>query len=137
VLKDFIRRRKKGNRTTVQDEYTRYCLLDVTEELQGGYLQWWMIHEAEFPRLAQFARDIFGIPGMSAEVERLFSSAKLMIPPHRSSLKPESIEAGECIRSWVAGGCSLGATLIIYHLTSETGRPRGFRLRPLLGSAIF
>ena len=57
----------------------------MTEELQGGYLQWWMIHEVEFPRLAQFARDIFGIPGMSAEVERLFSSAKLMIPPHRSS----------------------------------------------------
>jgi len=108
VLKDFIRRRKKGPRTAVQDEYTRYCLLDVIEELQGGYLQWWMIHEAEFRRLAQFSRDIFGIPGMSAEVERLFSSAKFMIPPHRSSLKPESIEAGECIRSWVAGGLFYG-----------------------------
>jgi hypothetical protein len=67
-------------------------------------LQWWLIHEAEFPRLAQFARDIFGIPSMLAKVERLFSSAKLMIPPYRSSLKPELIEAGECIRSWVASG---------------------------------
>jgi hypothetical protein len=32
---------------------------------------------------------------MSAEVERLFSSSKLMIPPHRSALEPASIEAGE------------------------------------------
>jgi hypothetical protein len=54
------------------------------------------------------ARDIFGIPGMSAEVERLFSSAKLMIPPHRSSLSPASVEAGECIRSWVKGGLFYG-----------------------------
>ena len=46
------------------------------------------------------ARDIFSIPGMSAEVERLFSSAKLMLPPARNQLQPDGIEAGECIRSW-------------------------------------
>ncbi len=51
---------------------------------------------------------MFGIPGMSAEVERLFSSTKLMIPPYRSCLKPVSIEAGECIRSWVASGLFYG-----------------------------
>jgi hypothetical protein len=76
--------------------------------LKEGYLKWWSIHKAEFPRLVQLARDIFGIPGMSAEVERLFSSAKLMIPPYRSALKPEAIEASECIRSWVKGGLFYG-----------------------------
>jgi hAT family C-terminal dimerisation region len=86
------------------DDYTRYCLLDTTEKLKEGYLKWWNIYQAEFPRLARLARDIFGIPGISAEVERLFSSTKLMIPPNRSLLKPASIEAGECIRSWVKGG---------------------------------
>jgi hypothetical protein len=45
---------------------------------------------------------------MSAEVERLFSSTKLMIPPGRNRLEPESIEAGECIRSWVKGGLFMG-----------------------------
>jgi hypothetical protein len=45
---------------------------------------------------------------MSAEVERLFSSTKLMIPPARNRLEPESIEAGECIRSWVKGGLFMG-----------------------------
>jgi hypothetical protein len=45
---------------------------------------------------------------MSAEVERLFSSTKLMIPPYRSSLLPDTIEAGEYIRSWVKGGLFMG-----------------------------
>ena len=66
------------------------------------------MHKAKFPRLARFARDVFGIPGMSAEVERLFSSTKLMILPHRSYLKLVLIEAGECIRSWVASGLFYG-----------------------------
>jgi hypothetical protein len=41
-------------------------------------------------------------------VERFFSSDKLMIPPYRSALLPESIEAGECIRSWVGAGLFFG-----------------------------
>jgi hypothetical protein len=51
------------------------------------------------------ARDIFG---MSAEVEHLFSSAKLMLPPIRNQLQPDGIEAGECIRSWSTGGLIMG-----------------------------
>jgi hypothetical protein len=31
-----------------------------------------------------------------------------MIPPYRSSLETASIEAGECIRSWVGGGLFIG-----------------------------
>ena len=45
---------------------------------------------------------------MLAEVERLFSSAKLMILPHQSSLKPELIKTGEYIRSWVASWLFIG-----------------------------
>ena len=47
------------------------------------------------------ARDIFSILGMSVEVERLFSSAKLMIPNAWNLLKEDGIEARECIRSWI------------------------------------
>jgi hypothetical protein len=46
--------------------------------------------------------------GMSAEVERFFSSAKLMIPPSRNSLAIEAIEASECIRSWVGNSLIFG-----------------------------
>lgn len=103
-----MRSRKKLGQSSTMDEYTKYCLLAPIEEFEGGYLAWWSLYQAEFPRLAQFARDIFAIPGMSAEVERLFSSTKLMLPPHRSSLLPNAIEAGECIRSWVKGGLFMG-----------------------------
>lgn len=96
-----------------------------------------MIHEEEFPRLAQLARDVFGIPGMSAEVERLFSSAKLMIPPHRSSLKPESIEAGEYIRSWVAGGLFFGDYFEYLSLDEQNKEHGRFQSSALSGSAIF
>jgi hypothetical protein len=54
--------------------------------------------------MAQMARDIFSIPAMSAEVERLFSSTKLMLPPARNALQPDAIEVGECIRSWMLQG---------------------------------
>jgi hypothetical protein len=53
------------------------------------------------------ARDIFSIPGMSAEVERLFSSVKHMLGPTRSILRPEGIEAAECVRCWVKAGLTL------------------------------
>jgi len=46
------------------------------------------------------ARDIFSIPGMSAKVERLFSSTKLMLPPVRNQVLLDGMEAAECIRSW-------------------------------------
>lgn len=108
------------------DEYARYCLLDTVEELPGGYLEWWKMHQGEFPRLAQLARDIFGIPGMSAEVERLFSSAKLMLPAHRSCLEPKSIEAGECMRSWVLGGLFLGT--YFDYLSRDQKVPRAFQV---------
>ena len=77
---------------------------DPGDTKEASYLEWWKRHEVEFPKLAQMARDIFSIPSMSAEVERLFSSAKLMLPPTRNSLQPDGIEASECIRSWVLNG---------------------------------
>ena len=62
--------------------------------------------------MAQMARDIFSIPGMSAEVERLFSSVKHMLGPTRSILRPEGIEAAECVRSWVKAVFSIAQPLL-------------------------
>jgi hypothetical protein len=54
--------------------------------------------------MARMAEDILSIPSMSTEAERLFSNAKLMIPAVRNGLDTESIEAGECIRSFRING---------------------------------
>jgi hypothetical protein len=112
LLDDFMRIGPKvaSRSSSLKDEWDRYCLSQLIDEYpepkdpkeeKKGPLYYWGLHAQEFPRLAQLARDILSIPGMSAEVERLFSSAKLMLPDNRSALHEEGIEAGECIRSWM------------------------------------
>ena len=46
------------------------------------------------------AIDIHSIPAMSAEPERVFSGAKHTISDQRNSLKSETIELLECLKSW-------------------------------------
>jgi hAT family C-terminal dimerisation region len=50
------------------------------------------------------ALDILSIPAMSAELKRLFSSAKVTITDCRNRLSIESIEAIECLKSWLSKG---------------------------------
>jgi hypothetical protein len=50
------------------------------------------------------ALDILSIPAMSAELERLFSGAKITITDYRNRLGIESIEAIECLKSWLGKG---------------------------------
>ncbi|ODQ72320.1 hypothetical protein LIPSTDRAFT_71821 [Lipomyces starkeyi NRRL Y-11557] len=47
------------------------------------------------------ALDVLSIPAMSAEPERLFSSAKITITDRRNRLGIETIEAIECLKSWL------------------------------------
>ena len=41
---------------------------------------------------------------MSAECERVFSSAKLLITPNRNRLSPDTVEWSECLRNWYNNG---------------------------------
>jgi len=52
------------------------------------------------PDLARFALDMLAIPAMSAECERVFSSAKHLITDARNRLNPDIIEANECLKHW-------------------------------------
>ena len=52
------------------------------------------------PDLARFALDMLAIPMMSAECERVFSSAKHLITDARNRLNPDIIEANECLKHW-------------------------------------
>jgi hypothetical protein len=47
------------------------------------------------------ALDILSIPAMSADPERLFSGAKITISDRRTSLGIYTIEALECLKSWL------------------------------------
>ena len=51
------------------------------------------------------ALDILSIPAMSAEPERLFSSANNTISERRCSLGIRSVEATECLKSGLNKDC--------------------------------
>ena len=46
------------------------------------------------------AIDIYSIPAMSAELERVFSAAKRTVSDFRGGLQSETIEILECLKSW-------------------------------------
>ena len=47
------------------------------------------------------ALDILSIPAMSAEPERLFSGAKITISDRRNRLTVDTIQALQCLKSWL------------------------------------
>jgi hAT family C-terminal dimerisation region len=63
-------------------------------------LEYWNARHSTQPDLARFALDMLAIPMMSAECERVFSSAKHLVTDSRNRLNPEIIEANECLRHW-------------------------------------
>src|SRR6266536_2871273 len=66
-------------------------------------ISWWLQEQQQkdFPHLSRIELDFLSIPGMSAEPERLFSSTKITISDLRSRLGSDTIEALECLRSWL------------------------------------
>ena len=50
--------------------------------------------------LLAYALDLLCYPVMSAECERVFTGAKLLISPNRNRLADYIIEAAECLRTW-------------------------------------
>lgn len=64
-------------------------------------LNWWLQYGPI--ELRQMALDILSIPAMSAEVERVFSSAKRLLTPDRNALNIESLEIYETLRNWWRG----------------------------------
>ena len=53
------------------------------------------------------ALDIFSIPAMSADPERLFSSSKQGLKDTRNWLKSNTLEALQCLKSWAKEGILL------------------------------
>ena len=84
----------------VEDEYERYCSAECTFDVDPR--TWWMetTQQVNYPNLSKLALDILSIPAMSADPERLFSSAKLTISDLRNRLGIDIIEAFECLKSW-------------------------------------
>jgi hypothetical protein len=84
---------------SARDEYEEY--INSPPKRCEVPLEWWKAHREEYPRLSKMALDLFSIPMMSAECERVFSSAKTLITERRNGLKEDIIEACTLLRYWI------------------------------------
>ena len=91
---DIILGQDEGSDSTVscQDQLDLYFAeKSVARDVQP--LKWWKENNARFPRLADVARVLLGIPATSVPAERIFSTAGLTVTKLHSRLKPESVDA--------------------------------------------
>ncbi|THY01336.1 hypothetical protein D6D01_10368 [Aureobasidium pullulans] len=99
--------------TPETDEYARWCVEGRVPDVYHP-LEFWSKPRIKhtYPRLSRMARDLFTIPAMSDEPERVFSSCGNMVTPQRGKLSGEAIEEAQCIKSWMRHGIitNLGAT---------------------------
>ncbi len=65
------------NVAAARDEYEEY--LRIPAKPCDKPLEWWKNHQAQFPILSRMALDLLSVPLMSAECERVFSAAKILI----------------------------------------------------------
>ena len=76
-----------------------------SSDMQGGssedVLSWWKAHSKTYPHLSKMARDYLSIPATSTSSERLFSSGKHLITDSRNLLSAETIQACQCLKSWI------------------------------------
>jgi len=90
------------------DEFERFINSGICG-ISIPVLEWWSLDEQRkrFPRLSRLARDIYSIPPMSDEPERIFSSARRVISWDRTRLGDSTFENLSCLKHWVNNGhCS-------------------------------
>jgi hypothetical protein len=75
---DFLTPATFYAQTTPVDEYDRYKSLHPIKDAFRKPLEWWRDHLDEYPTLSRMALDLFSVPAMSSECERVFSLAKLI-----------------------------------------------------------
>ena len=94
------RHKQVGHRPKMSsDRYLAFVSTDC-EERETDALGYWNSRYNAQPDLARLALDMLAIPMMSAECERVFSSAKHLVTDSRNRLNPDIIEANECLRHW-------------------------------------
>jgi len=82
------------------DEYTYWTEHVPVDEDYKCPIAYWVAYQEKWPRLTRMALDIFSIPAMSDEPERIFSLAGCMVTERRNRLKGDAIQAAQCLKNW-------------------------------------
>jgi hypothetical protein len=72
----------------------------VSPNTPDSVIPWILGAENVWPGIKQHALGLLSIPAMSAELERVFSQAKLTVIPTRNRLSANTIEILELLRLW-------------------------------------
>lgn len=65
---------------------------------------YWQLRQQTYPVLSKLAIDVLTIPASAADCERTFSELGDMLGTRRLRMKPELINALQCIKSWKRAG---------------------------------
>lgn len=67
-------------------------------------IKYWLARRKMWPQLAAMALDIYAVPAMADEPERLFSQAGDAISPRRRRLSDDTVASLMCLKSWQRSG---------------------------------
>ena len=91
--------------SAARDEYAEWvATTDPGDCLVDNPIQYWLLRRRQYPRLSRMAIDLFSVPAMSSEPERIFSLAGQMVSAQRGRLKADLIGAAQCVSSWEKSG---------------------------------
>lgn len=97
---NFARRRGK-RRKIESSQLNSYWEAGPTTYTVANPIEWWHAEGSQWPVLQRMAFDVFTIPAMSAEPERLFSYGRRKISYERTRLSDDTIEAEMCQKAWL------------------------------------
>jgi hypothetical protein len=67
-------------------------------------ISYWIDKRTVWPQLAAMALDIYSVPAMSDEPERIFSQSGHLLSPRRRRLTSKSMQQLMCMKSWLKQG---------------------------------
>jgi hypothetical protein len=85
------------------DEYEQWRRLPAIVEdnpMALNPLKYWQLQMRQYPTLVKFAINVLTIPASAADCERTFSKLGDMLGTRRLRMKPELINALQCLKSW-------------------------------------
>jgi hAT family C-terminal dimerisation region len=99
LVEEFFQRTQAPQKS--DDAFDAYINSPPVAFLNADDVISWFINTTTIsPGIKQQALDLLSIPAMSAELERVFSQAKLTITPARNRLSEYTIEMLELLRHW-------------------------------------
>lgn len=115
-----MQRRRAGVSGT-NDELDQYLSEPCLVQNDRTALDWWLASEqrSRLPHLSKMAIDVFSIPAMSSEPERVFSGAKHTLTEQRMRCSIITIELLECLKSWFRLGIFVEKDLHVIIATEQ------------------